>query len=164
MRSDRRLLSSKWNKVLCPRIDSVLEKYFLDGWTWNVSLSFDNVFEVHCFPSVMVDLGLRTCSCRKWEINGSERNLNSFVEPFFHADMYRQAYSFSIGPVPTVEKPLCSIEDAMILPPLSKRPAGRPKKNKIASTGEFKRVIKCSRCESIGHHNKRTCKEPLLNN
>ncbi|KAL7241686.1 hypothetical protein ACSBR1_014305 [Camellia fascicularis] len=118
MRSDRRQLSSKWNKVLCPRMDSVLEKYFLDGRTWNVSLSSDNVFEVHCFPSVMVDLGLRTCSCRKWEINGypcqhavaaifrSGRNLNSFVEPFFHADMYRQAYSFSIGPVPTVEKPL----------------------------------------------------------
>ncbi|KAL7206374.1 hypothetical protein ACSBR2_019153 [Camellia fascicularis] len=150
MRSDRRLLSSKWNKVLCPRMDSVLEKYFLDGRTWNVSLSSDNVFEVHCFPSVMVDLG-------------SGRNLNSFVEPFFHADMYRQAYSFSIGLVLTIEKPLCSIEDAMILPPLSKRPAGRPKKNRIASSGEFKRVIKCSRCESIGHHNKRTCKEPLLN-
>ncbi|KAL7256701.1 hypothetical protein ACSBR1_010605 [Camellia fascicularis] len=133
MRSDRRLLSSKWNKVLCPRMDSALEKYFLDGRTWNVSLSSDNVFEVHCFPSVMVDLGLRT------------------------------SYSFSIGPVSTVEKPLCSIEDAMILLPLSKRPAGRPKKNRIASTKEFKRVIKCSRCESIGHHNKRTCKEPLLN-
>ncbi|KAL7178383.1 hypothetical protein ACSBR2_031518 [Camellia fascicularis] len=38
---------------------------FLDGRTWNVSLSSDNVFEVHCFPSVMVDLGLRTRSCRK---------------------------------------------------------------------------------------------------
>ncbi|KAL7161112.1 hypothetical protein ACSBR2_041714 [Camellia fascicularis] len=175
MRSDRRLLSSKWNKVLCPHMDSALEKSFLDGRTWNVSLSSDNVFEVHCFPSVMVDLGLRTCSCRKWEINGypcqhavaaifrSGKNLNSFVEPFFHADMYRQAYSFSIGSVPTVEKSVCSIDDAMILPPLSKRPAGRPKKNRIASTGEFKRVIKCSHCESIGRHNKRTCKEPLLN-
>ncbi|KAL7187941.1 hypothetical protein ACSBR1_037892 [Camellia fascicularis] len=98
---DRRLLSSKWNKVLCPRMDSVLEKAFMDVRTWNVSLSCDNVFEVHCFPSAMVDLGLRTYSCRKWEINGypcqrvvaaifrSEKNLNSFVEPFFDADMYR---------------------------------------------------------------------------
>ncbi|KAL7211201.1 hypothetical protein ACSBR2_014137 [Camellia fascicularis] len=175
MRSDRRLLSSKWNKVLCPRTNSVSEKPFLDGRTSNVSLSSDNVFEVHCFPSVMVDLGLRTCSCRKWEINGypcqhavaaifrSGKNLNSFVEPFFHADMCRQAYPFSIGPVPTVEKPMCRIDDAMILPPLSKRPARRPKKNRISSVGEFKRVIKCSRCESIGRHNKRTCKEPLLN-
>ncbi|KAL7205821.1 hypothetical protein ACSBR2_018693 [Camellia fascicularis] len=77
--------------------------------------------------------------------------------------MYCQAYSFSIGPVPTVEKPMCSIDNAMILSPLSKRPAGRPKKNIIASTGEFKRVMKCSRCESIGRHNKRICKEPLLN-
>ncbi|KAL7249550.1 hypothetical protein ACSBR1_011695 [Camellia fascicularis] len=70
MRFDRRLLSSKWNRVLCPRMDSVLEKAFLDERTWNVSLSSDNVFEVHCFPSIMVDLGLRTCSCQKWEING----------------------------------------------------------------------------------------------
>ncbi|KAL7162264.1 hypothetical protein ACSBR2_042696 [Camellia fascicularis] len=171
MRSDRRLLSSKWNKVLCPRMDSVLEKAFMDERTWNMSLSSENVFEVHCFSSVMVDLGLRTCLCRKWEINGyqcqhvvsaifrSGKNLNSFVESFFHADMYRQAYSFSISPVLTVEKPVCSVDDAMILPQLCKRPAGRPKKNKIAFTGEFKRVIKCSQCESIGHHNKRTCKE-----
>ncbi|KAL7194025.1 hypothetical protein ACSBR2_025635 [Camellia fascicularis] len=70
MRFDRRLLSSKWNKFLCPRMDNVLEKAFLDGRTWNVSLSSNNAFEVHCFPSVMVDLGVRTCSCRKWEING----------------------------------------------------------------------------------------------
>ncbi|KAL7241033.1 hypothetical protein ACSBR2_006620 [Camellia fascicularis] len=175
MRFDRGLLSSKWNKVICPRMDNVLEKAFTDGRTWNVSLSSDNVFEVHCFPSIMVDLGLRTCSCRKWEINGyscqhavaaifrSEKNFNSFIEPFFHIDMYRQVYSFSTGPVPIVEKPVCSINDAMILPPLSKRPAGRPKNNRIASTGEFKKVMKCSRYESIGRHNKRTCKELLLN-
>ena len=50
MRSDRRLLSSKLNKVLCPRMDCVLEKSFLDGRTWNVSLSSDNVSKVHCFP------------------------------------------------------------------------------------------------------------------
>ncbi|KAL7215319.1 hypothetical protein ACSBR1_027483 [Camellia fascicularis] len=102
----------------------------------------------------MVDLGLRTGSCQKWEINGypcqhvvaaifrSGKNLNSFVEPFFHVDMYRQAYSFSIGPVPTVKKPVCSIDDAMILRSMNKRPVGRPKKNKVASTGEFKRVMK----------------------
>ncbi|KAL7249872.1 hypothetical protein ACSBR1_011954 [Camellia fascicularis] len=132
-------------------MDSVLENAFMDERTWYVSLSSDNVFEVYYFPSVMVVLGLRTCSCRKREINGypcqhavdaifrSGKNLNSFVEPFFHADMYRQAYSFFIGLIPTVEKLVCSIDDAMILPPLSKRPAGRPKKNIIASTGEFKR-------------------------
>ncbi|KAL7258142.1 hypothetical protein ACSBR1_004296 [Camellia fascicularis] len=67
MTSDRRLLSSKWNKVLCHCMDSVLEKAFMDRRIWNVSFSSDNVFEVHCFISVMVDLGLRTCSCRKWE-------------------------------------------------------------------------------------------------
>ncbi|KAL7213768.1 hypothetical protein ACSBR2_016327 [Camellia fascicularis] len=130
MRSDRRLISNKLNKVLCPRMDSVLEKAFLDGRTW---------IEINVYP----------CQYAVAAIFRSGKNLNSFIEPFFHADMYRQAYSFFIGPVPTVEKPLCSIEDAMILPPLSKRPAGKPKKNIIASTGKFKRVIKCSRCESM---------------
>ncbi|KAL7205068.1 hypothetical protein ACSBR2_018063 [Camellia fascicularis] len=175
MRSNKRLLSSKWNKVLCAHMDSVLEKAFMDGRTWNVSLSSDNVFEVHCFSSVMVDLGLKTCSCRKWKINGypcqhniatnfrSGKDLNLFVEPFFHADMYRQAYLFSIGLVLTIEKPVCSIDDVMILPLLSKRPVGRPKNDRIAFTGEFKRVMKCNRYESIGRHNKRTCNETLLN-
>ncbi|KAL7176256.1 hypothetical protein ACSBR2_029744 [Camellia fascicularis] len=147
----------------------------MDGRTENASLSSDNLFEVHCFPFVMVDLSLKTCLCRKYEINGylcqhvavvifkSEKNLNLFDEPFFHANVYRQAYSFSIGLVSIVEKPVYTIDDDMILPPLSKRPAGRSKKNIIASTGEFKRVIKCIRCGSIGFHNKRTYKEPLLN-
>ncbi|KAL7238053.1 hypothetical protein ACSBR2_004201 [Camellia fascicularis] len=31
MRFDRKLLSSKWNKVLCHCMDSVLEKAFMDG-------------------------------------------------------------------------------------------------------------------------------------
>ncbi|KAL7235837.1 hypothetical protein ACSBR1_019178 [Camellia fascicularis] len=56
MRSDRRLLSSKWNKVLCPRMDSVLEKAFMDGRTWNVSLLSNNVFEVYCFPRLWLIL------------------------------------------------------------------------------------------------------------
>ncbi|KAL7259771.1 hypothetical protein ACSBR1_005610 [Camellia fascicularis] len=123
----------------------------------------------------MVDLGLKTCLSRKWKINGypcqhaavaifnSKKNLNLFIKPFFHADMYCQAYSFSIGPVLTVEKPIYTIDDTMILSPLSKRPAGRLKKNRIVSTGKFKRVMKCSRCESIDRYNKRTCKEPLVN-
>ncbi|KAL7216519.1 hypothetical protein ACSBR1_028461 [Camellia fascicularis] len=33
MRSDRKLLSSKWNKFICPCMDNVLEKAFMDGRT-----------------------------------------------------------------------------------------------------------------------------------
>ncbi|KAL7258182.1 hypothetical protein ACSBR1_004324 [Camellia fascicularis] len=143
------------NKVLCPRMDSVLEKAFMDGRTWNciVFLRLWLILVENLFMSKMGN---------KW-VSMSGKNLNSFVKPFFHADMYHQAYSFSIGPVLTIEKPMCSVDDALILPPLSKRPTGRLKKNIIAFIGEFKRVMKCSQCGSIGHHNKRTYKEPLLN-
>ncbi|KAI8538303.1 hypothetical protein RHMOL_Rhmol09G0091900 [Rhododendron molle] len=48
-----------------------------------------------------------------------------------------------------------------ILPPLSKRPLGRPKKKSIRSNGEKVREMKCGRCEKMRNHNKLTCKEDL---
>lgn len=44
----------------------------------------------------------------------NRKNLNLFVEPFFHIDMYCQACSFSIGPASTAKKLVYTIDDAMI--------------------------------------------------
>ncbi|KAL7230498.1 hypothetical protein ACSBR2_008889 [Camellia fascicularis] len=135
--------------------------YFDEAWKNNPCSRFELDFENNKhFKRVFVAFHVCIAGFNYYR---SGKNLNSFVESFFHADIYCQAYSLSIGPAPIVEKPVYSIDDTMILPPLSKRPTGRLKKNRIASTGEFKRVMKCSRCGSIGHHNKRTCKESLLN-
>ncbi|KAL7214472.1 hypothetical protein ACSBR1_026810 [Camellia fascicularis] len=53
----------------------------------------NDVYEVHSYPSVMVDIGRRTCSCFQWQINEfrcahvivtvrkSRRNLDDIVVP-----------------------------------------------------------------------------------
>ncbi|BBH05398.1 hypothetical protein Prudu_016768, partial [Prunus dulcis] len=45
----------------------------------------------------------------------------------------------------------------VVLPPITKRPAGRPPTKRIKVFGEFKRPLKCSRC-SVAGHNRKTCK------
>ena len=49
-----------------------------------------------------------------------------------------------------------------ILPPVFKRQAGRPRKQRISSVGEFSNSTRCSNCNRKGH-NSRTCKQGLNN-
>ena len=97
---------------------------------------------------MLVDIGKRSCSCFQWQLNGfpcahavvaiqsSGRDFSTFVEQFFTVDEYKAAYSGYIQPIPTVDKPSFSEDDVIIHPPAIKRPAGRPKKNRIPSQGE----------------------------
>ncbi|KAG5560116.1 hypothetical protein RHGRI_003415 [Rhododendron griersonianum] len=48
-----------------------------------------------------------------------------------------------------------------ILPPLSRKPSGRPRKKRLRSNGEKIRPIQCGRCGKVGRHNRKTCKEDL---
>ncbi|KAI5349981.1 hypothetical protein L3X38_002872 [Prunus dulcis] len=50
-----------------------------------------------------------------------------------------------------------SIAAGVVLPPITKRPAGKPPTKRIKVFGEFKRPLKCSRC-SVAGHNRKTCK------
>ena len=138
-----------------------------------MSKANDDVFEVHSFPSVMVDVGRCVCSCYQWQVNGfpcehavvaiqrSAYNLNDCVEKYFHVENYREAYAAAIFPIPSVEKPDFCSNDFIILPPIVKRPAGRPRKSRIPSQGEKVSQIRCGRCGKMGRHNRKSCKEPI---
>ncbi|KAL7235024.1 hypothetical protein ACSBR1_018493 [Camellia fascicularis] len=90
----------------------------------------------------MVDIGKPSCSCRLWEI-----------------DSFPCKYGFcAIKRIPSMWKPNVVADDDVVLPPLCKRP---PRTERIPSKGETKR-IRCSRCEKMGTHNRKTCKEALL--
>ncbi|KAG5551449.1 hypothetical protein RHGRI_009764 [Rhododendron griersonianum] len=139
---------------------------------WEVRFSSPDVLEVLCNPSVKVDIGRHSCTCTQWQLNGvpcvhavcaikkSGKSLNACVERYFHVECYREAYSRPIMPVPTLWKPEVS-GDAVILPPLSRKPPGRNKKKRIRSFGEKVRPIKCTRCGKRGSHNRRSCKEAI---
>ncbi|KAL7205071.1 hypothetical protein ACSBR2_018066 [Camellia fascicularis] len=118
----------------------------------------------------MVDIGKHSCSCRLWEIDSfpckygfcaikrSEKDLNCFLDDYYRVRSYCDSYSHFIYPVPSMWKPNVVADDDVVLPPLCKRP---PRTERIPSKGETKR-IRCSRCEKMGTHNRKTCKEALL--
>ncbi|KAK9281019.1 hypothetical protein L1049_003911 [Liquidambar formosana] len=68
--------------------------------SWVVSVLGDDIFEVHSHPLVSVDIRRRTCSCCQWQCNGFPcahavavihkygRNLNEYVEMYFHVDSF----------------------------------------------------------------------------
>ncbi|XP_028056540.1 uncharacterized protein LOC114260592 [Camellia sinensis] len=61
--SKRRLKAQSWPGVVCPKMEDRLVKAYNKGRSWLLSQSNNEIFEVHSFPSVMVDVGRRTCSC-----------------------------------------------------------------------------------------------------
>ncbi|KAI8572669.1 hypothetical protein RHMOL_Rhmol01G0217400 [Rhododendron molle] len=169
----RRERVSKWEQVLCPYGESRLEKLYDLVKTWKVIPSSADIFEVDTDPSVCVDIGRRTCSCCWWQLNGfpcchavcaikySGKDLNLYVERYFHVENYRQVYSMPIYPVASLWKGDVADCGTSILPPLSKKPPRRPKKKRIRSNGENVRKMKCGRCGKMGNHNKLTCNEDL---
>ncbi|KAI5344171.1 hypothetical protein L3X38_012048 [Prunus dulcis] len=128
LNSQRRFEAEKWTTVLCPEMETRLCENAEAGRTWAVRRSNCTVFEVFADYSVMVDLEQRTCSCRLWQIDDIGKGLGS--------------NGSAAG---------------VLLPPITKRPAGRPPTKRIKVFGEFKRPLKCSRC-SVAGHNRKTCK------
>ncbi|XP_028062631.1 uncharacterized protein LOC114265963 [Camellia sinensis] len=145
--SKRRDPSQSWTGTICPKIESRLEKTFNKGRSWRVSQSNVDVYKVHSFPSVTVNIGTQTRSCFQWQLNGfpcahamvavrkSGRDLNDLVA-YFHVSEYRSTYVVSIFPIPTMEQLPFDLHNYLINPPVVKCPPGRPKKKRILSRGE----------------------------
>ncbi|KAL7202977.1 hypothetical protein ACSBR1_034430 [Camellia fascicularis] len=171
--SKMREVRNKWNRIVCPFAEKKLEKTFNDTKAWIVKKCSDDIYEIQLDHSVMGDIGKRSCSCRLWEIDSfpckhgfcaikrSWKDLNCFLDDYYRVRSYCDSYSHSIYPVPSMWKPNVVVDDDVVLPPLCKRPAGRPRTERIPSKGEIKR-IRCSRCGKMGTHNRKTCKEALL--
>ncbi|CAL8992349.1 unnamed protein product [Prunus brigantina] len=171
LNSQRRIEAEKWTTILCPEMETRLWENAEGGRTWVVCRSSFTVFEVFADYSVMVDLEQRTCSCRLWQIDGfpcthsvaaileKKDSVYDYVECYYRTDYFRKAYECPIFPIPDIGKGLGSNGSAarVVLPPITKRPAGRPPTKRIKAFGEFKRPLKCSRC-SVAGHNRKTCK------
>ncbi|KAH7854755.1 hypothetical protein Vadar_017456 [Vaccinium darrowii] len=171
----RRDLAMKWKCDVCPEMDRRITQLFKESRAWTVKKSSNSVYEVQCHPSVKVDMVSRSCSCREWQINcfpcvhatcvGKHigKNLKDYVDRYYLVDSYREAYSKCINPIPTISKAdFVAGNDNVLLPPLCKRPPGRPRTERIPLTGVQVRKLKCGRCGKTGHHNRGTCTEPLV--
>lgn len=173
--ANRREIAMKLNTGVCPVMDKRITDLFHFSRSWTVSKSSLNLYEVHCRPSVTVDFELRTCSCSEWQINcfpcvhaicalkRSGRNVSDYVDRYYLVECYREAYSKGIIPVPSLSRnDFVPSENDILLPPLCKRPPGRPRTERISSMGARIRQVTCGRCGNVGQHNRASCKEPLI--
>ncbi|GMP93084.1 hypothetical protein CsSME_00043057 [Camellia sinensis var. sinensis] len=152
---------------------TILELAFKTSRSWIISQADENVFEVRSRPSVLVDIGARTCYCFQWQLNGfpcphavvafrnNGRNIYNHVVPLYHVIEFWAAYSGTIYPIPKAGKPNFSAADYLIAPPMVKQPPGGPKRKRIPSKGEVVPCIRYGRCGKMGDHNRKTCKEPM---
>ncbi|KAL6218604.1 hypothetical protein ACLB2K_011814 [Fragaria x ananassa] len=172
MMSERSVESKSWTTKLTPKMEKRLKEQLDRSRVFRVIDSHENVYEVRNDKySYLVDISTRICSCVKWQINcfscahalaviqDARLDVYDFIDLYFTAEYYRMCYSFPIAPLSNVDASCSSTED-FILPPVTKRPAGRPKSKRIASAGE-KKLTRCSCCNKMGHHNKKSCTEPL---
>ncbi|KAL4348850.1 hypothetical protein GQ457_17G019440 [Hibiscus cannabinus] len=128
----------------------------------------------------VVDLGAESCICRKWDLTGipcvhaiaviimrGERP-EGFVNNCYKTETQLQIYSNLVKSLRGPKQWPRHVTNEPILPPVIRRPVGRPQKNRrkeadeiLTSTGRMskKGVVRmtCSKCGNSGH-NKRSCK------
>ncbi|XP_013645040.2 uncharacterized protein LOC106349597 [Brassica napus] len=162
---ERRLLSSKHLDPLTAKVERKIDRRIVKAKGFQV-------YKVDNFRSVVkgdiydchVDLERRTCTC------GME--VHRFTDALYSTAAWRTAYADSINPIAVLESEWnvpAEVKLAKVLPPKTRKSAGRPVKrryesveDKIASSqGSRKnKKHKCSRCGTEGHK-RGTCDLPI---
>ncbi|XP_028087182.1 uncharacterized protein LOC114287922 [Camellia sinensis] len=75
------------------------------------------------------------CKHGFYAIKRSEKDLNCFLDDYYHVRSCCNSYSHSIYPVPSMWKPNVVLDDDVVLPPLCKKPVGCPRIERIPSKG-----------------------------
>ncbi|XP_012836319.1 PREDICTED: uncharacterized protein LOC105956952 [Erythranthe guttata] len=131
--------------VLCTPIQGAVNKLVHDSRVLITKRASEYIYEVLSTPTAVVDIRNRSCTCRAWQVNGLSCIHVACV--LFHNNNDGYAY---VDYYYTVRPPDYHIR------------CGRPKVKRIPSRGEkVKRKIKCSSCNRMGNHNKKTCRRPL---
>jgi SWIM zinc finger len=121
-----------------------------------------------------VELDKQQCTCREWQLKGQPcihaiaficsirtARLEDHVHEFYSIDKFQIAYAGVIKPMTDKSQWAKSDPGFKVHPPITKRPAGRPKKKRIPGVLELtSKKQQCKRCKQFGHQ-QRTCKEPL---
>ncbi|CAL2247751.1 unnamed protein product [Prunus armeniaca] len=171
LNSQRRIEAEKWTTILCLKMEARFWENVEASKTWAVRRSSCTVFEVFADFSMMVNLGQMTCSCHLWQIDvfpctdavaailAKKDSVYDCVKCYYRSDFFRKASESPILPISNIGKGLGSNGSAtiVVLPPIIKRPAGRPPTNRIKAFGKGTRPLKCSQCNVAGH-NRETCK------
>ena len=134
----------------------------INSWEFNVK---------YAWVSNQVNLQTHSCTCRVFDLDHIPcahaiaacryRNMSCYTlcSQYYMKNLLICSYSKSIYPIGN-NKDWVILEDIrcrVVLPPNSRRPTGRPRKERICSSGETKSTRCCGRCGDYGH-NRKTCK------
>nr|GEV65241.1 hypothetical protein [Tanacetum cinerariifolium] len=114
----------------------------------------------------IVDLVKRQCSCLKWQLSGLPcghvcamsrcvrmKNCNKWEKWWFSKRTLKATYQELLYPLPDQNVWVTPNDLKVVLPPalVKPQPVRPKKKDKIKSKGEDQLIIRCSRCDTIGH-------------
>ncbi|XP_076928789.1 uncharacterized protein LOC143592874 [Bidens hawaiensis] len=182
----------KYEGLLTPRATQMFEAIQKQANHYSVQWNGGDLYEVSGKPTdpYVVNLAMRTCSCKGWEITGMPCRhavaalwfmaanggrvgaLESWVHAVHTMDRWKLVYSFKVNPINGMTLWTKCEAPTTIVAPKHHTMAGRPKKARkrsvvekddIPATGKLTRKNTfgaCSRCGSTGH-NVRTCTGPL---
>ncbi|XP_038882314.1 uncharacterized protein LOC120073555 [Benincasa hispida] len=122
----------------------------------------------------IVNLHTKECTCKEFDSLGmpclhaivaaQERNIpiHGFCSLFYSVDSLMAAYAEPVNPLGHISKWKRPPEyvEKYIAPPRRVVQVGRRRLQRIPSSGEQCRQIKCGRCRNYGH-NRQNCSEPL---
>ncbi|PWA37953.1 transposase, MuDR [Artemisia annua] len=100
-----------------------------------------------------VILDERKCTCRVWHVKGlpcvhaatfiaflRDYNWEKYVDEYFTIEKLKEAYAMEIAPMLAMNEWVHTETRQKIYPPVIKRPAGRPRKNRIKPHDEKKKT------------------------
>ncbi|XP_016173511.1 uncharacterized protein LOC107616020 [Arachis ipaensis] len=174
----------KFNGTILPRIRKKIERRGRTAGEWRPNWSTTQTYEVvNGLSKYSVDLSLRECSCRKWQlseipcthalscINFKGLELDSYVDDCYKRDAYVKCYESAINPLngPDLWEHT-NFDDVM--PPPYRRPSHKPVKKKKRGPDESEdrcqthlsrrgQKQRCSRCGAAGHKRGRCSNPPL---
>ncbi|RYR48973.1 hypothetical protein Ahy_A07g035175 [Arachis hypogaea] len=174
----------KFNGRILPRIRKKIERRGRAAGEWRPYWSAAQTYEVvNGLSKYAVDLSLRECSCRKWQLSGipcthviscinfKGLELDQYVDDCYKRDAYVKCYESAIHPLngPDLWEHT-NFDDVM--PPSYRRPSHRPVKKRKRGPEESEnrchthlsrrgRTQRCSRCGVVGHKRGRCSNPPL---
>ncbi|XP_071932917.1 uncharacterized protein [Coffea arabica] len=138
---NKREWMQKYTGKVCPKILKKLEKVKTASSACIATPSGDWNYEVRCMygDRYTVNLASRTCSCRRWELNGipcahaisaialTKESPENFVHECYSKEAYMKAYGPIIYPL-NGEHLWKDLKQGPVLPPETIKLPGRPKK------------------------------------
>ncbi|KAG7595032.1 MULE transposase domain [Arabidopsis thaliana x Arabidopsis arenosa] len=183
----RFIIADRCKTKFTPRAHAEIEKMIAGVQNTQRYMSRDNLHEIYVNGvGYFVDMDLKTCGCRKWQmvgipcvhatcvIIGKREKVESYVNDYYTRNRWRETYFRGIRPVQGM--PLWGrLNRLPVLPPPWRRGnAGRPSnyarrkgRNEVASSSNptkmsrEKRIMTCSNCLQEGH-NKQSCKNATV--